>query len=209
VAASERGEKLSVSAWSAGSATPPASRAVSGWVSKAYGRRVAAPAIVAESEASGRLQLLTLLIPETTTGGLAAVAQAHGIYSISTSDSFDLIACPWKSEARSGLMSAACELAWARFIRGRLARGCAVRGTHLEIAGGIAIDSPAIVPWLAFDISGGVLNIVSRGASRLDLTPDDGVHEIRINGTPFAVNTGRARLRLEFCETGWKLSPRN
>jgi hypothetical protein len=209
VAASSRGDKLSVSAWSSGTTSRPDLRAVSGWVSKAYGERVAAPAIVAESEATGRHQLLTLLIPETTTGGLAAVAQAQGIYSIGTSDSFDLIACPRKSEARSGLMSAACELGWARFIRGRLARGCAVRGTRLEIAGGLAVHSPAIVPWLAFDIAGDVLKIVSRGASRLDLTLADGIRELRINGTLFAVNTGTARLRLELCESGWKLSPRN
>jgi hypothetical protein len=209
VATSQRGEKLSVSVWSAGSTGSPDLRVAGGWVSKAYGQRVAAPAIIAESEARGRHQLLTLLIPETTTGGLAAVAQAHGIYSISTSDSFDLIACPRRSEARSGLMSAVCELAWARFIRGRLARGCAVRATDLEIAGGIAIHSPAIVPWLAFDIADGVLNIVSRGASRLDLTLGDSSREIRINGTPFAVNAGTARLRLELCETGWRLSTRN
>jgi hypothetical protein len=213
VATSKRGDKLSFSAWSDAAGSRTDLRVVSGRVSTVYGRQVTAPAIVAESEAKGRHQLLTLLLPETTTGGLAAVAQGHGIYSISTSDSFDLIACPRRSEARSGLMSAVCELAWARFIRGRLARGCTIRGTRLEIAGSLAIHSPAIVPWLAFEISEGILNITSRGASRLDLSfdlsPGDGVQEVTINGTRFAVNIGAARLRLELCEAGWKLSPRN
>ena len=176
-----------------------------GWTSSAYGERRVAPAIVVECEGEGPQQLVSLLLPQSTGAGPASVSQSRGVYSISTADSFDLIACPSEFDARSALLSARCQMAWARFIEGRLSKGCLIRGSRLEIVGGITLWSPIAIPWLSFSTAADQLYVRTRGATHIEMGVNERARSLTINETRFDLPQGKRRLSLKLAESGWSL----
>jgi uncharacterized heparinase superfamily protein len=202
MAAAGNGEKLAIFCWTDSDHMVSLRDA---WTSSAYGERSSAAAILIESEGEGPQQLVTLLLPQSKSAGLPSVTQARGVYSISTADSFDLIACPVGAEARSALLAARGQIAWARFTRGRLSRGCLIRGSRLEIMNGLSLRSATPIPWLAFTVAEGQLRIRTRGANQIELTVDETIRSIRLNESHFDLESGRTRLSLTLAETGWSI----
>ena len=209
IATAGRGEKMSISAWNSRDGSPgPAALITDSWISPAYGERRKAPAAEFQFDGEGPCNVVSLILPESKNSGLASVSHSKGVYSISTADSFDLFACPDKSAARSNLISADCQLAWARFIEGRLSRGCLIRGTRLEISRGLSIFSSGL-SWLSFALSDGWLTLRARGASQLEVIANEPVAGVMLNGTTFNVDRGAKRMKLTLAEAGWKLEARS
>src|SRR5262249_29676851 len=214
VANTEKGEKLCLSIWSSnrsdtGSLAGTAVSVEKSWVSQVYGQRRRAPAVVATSEGAGAHQIVSILTPQSRNSGLPSVSQARGVYSISTGDSFDLIACPENQDARSSLLNASCQMSWVRFERGRLSRGCMIRGSRIAVSDGISIESSGMVPWLSFTINGDALDIRTGAAERLEISVPGSLRLLNVNGTLFDLQAASSRVVLVQTEAGWRLATRS
>jgi len=214
VATAPTGQKLSLSSWSSnrsatGSLSGTTAQTGEGWVSIVYGQKHSAPVLESESTGSGRHQMVTIIVPQSQNGGLASVSHARGVYSISTADSFDLIACPEKRETHNNLLVARCQLAWIRFTQGRVSRGCMIRGSRLDVAGSLSIRSSGEVGWLTFHIDGNLLQVSEQGATQLDITIPRSVRALSVNGFTFDVGSDQTQIRIGLTAGGWELKTRN
>jgi Heparinase II/III-like protein/Heparinase II/III N-terminus len=196
--------KLSICAFAT---SPPAVRVESGWVSRAYGERQAAPVAVIESEAAGRQSFTAFIVP----GSAGAMPGLTGpVYKFSRSDSLDVIITgDDPGEVDSEQLAAIADVALARFVNQRFARACLVQGRRIEVKNAFALQSSMPIRFAEITADSRALEITIHGASRFELSFSQPPVSVVVNGARFTVSPECANVAFALEGSGWRLMNRN
>lgn len=184
-------------------------RVESGWVSRAYGERQAAPVALIESEATGHQEVIALIVPGSA--GVAPASPRTGqVYRLNSDDAFDVIITGnGTDDVESEALSAQAEMALARFINQQFARACVVRGRRIEVKATVALQSSALIRFAEIATTEGGLEITIHGSSRFELSFSRPPVSVVVNGARFTVSPERATATFVLEASGWMLTNRN
>ncbi|MFL6273777.1 MAG: alginate lyase family protein [Blastocatellia bacterium] len=187
--------------------SPLASHIKSGWVSRAYAERQAAPVAVIESEGAGRQELVTLIVPANDSIQCRAVSarDAHSVLHISSGDTLDIVI---SGDGASDQITAQAEMTVARFVNQRFVRACLVKGRRIEIANHLALHSDSLIGFAEINETDGALEITIHGASSFELSFSQPPPSVVINGARFIVSSECANVAFALKESGWMLTDR-
>jgi Heparinase II/III-like protein/Heparinase II/III N-terminus len=190
----------------------PFAQVESGWVSRAYGERRAAPVAVIDSEGIGRHELITFVMPANDPVSCDRIAAHPGPsgFSISAGETLDVVITgDGASEAVSDQLAAQAAMAVARFVRQRFARACFVEGRRIEIEGRLALKAVTPVSFAEIIEVNGVLEITIHGTSRFELCCSQPPASVVVNGARFNVSHECANVAFALNESDWMLIDRS
>jgi len=190
------------------STSPVATRMESGWVSRAYAERQAAPVAVIESEGAGRQEFVTFIVPANDSISCRAASardEQPAILHISSGDTLDVVIT---GDGTSEPLTAQAEMAVARFVNQRFVRACLARGRRIEIANRLALHSALPIGFAEINDSDGALEITIHGASGFELSFSQPPASVVINGARFIVSSECANVAFALKESGWMLTDR-
>jgi hypothetical protein len=166
-------------------------------VSRSYKQREAAPVVVVEAEGEGFQEFVTFVVPCGEGNGVVCVEQRVGGeagargFALATGDVNDVLLIGAEtSRLECGQLAAEGTLAWGRFVGGLPARMCLVRGTLLEAAGRVALQSPAPIRHCEIEFAESAENRVDlfvEGTNRFDLALGGPTSRVTIGGGSFFV----------------------
>jgi uncharacterized heparinase superfamily protein len=218
------------------SASAPHTRIESGWVSRAYGERQAAPVAVIESDANGRHELATFIIPATDSpsgngvprgalqtasytpapdskspaGATTKIHPYKAVFSLSMGDTLDVILTgDGTDEVNSQQVAARADVALARFVNQQLTRACLVQGRRLAVKNTFALQSTTPIHFAEIAIDSGTLEITIHGTSRFELSFSQPPLSVVVNGARFSVSPECANVAFALEGSGWTLMNRN
>jgi hypothetical protein len=194
----------------------PAMRVESGWVSRAYGERQAAPVAVVESEGAGRQDFTTFIVPADDSISCRGVrlcppaAAVHApAFSLSSGETLDVVITGDDTgDVDSGQFAARADMALARFVNQRFARACLVQGQRLEVENAFALQSATPIRFAEITAADGALEITIHGTSRFELSCSQPPVSVVVNGVRFTVSPESANVAFALEGSGWKLMNR-
>jgi uncharacterized heparinase superfamily protein len=212
----------------------PGTHVESGWVSRAYGERQAAPVAVIESEGAGRQHVTTFIIPESVgvspassgtaqakeqTSDHSLVAESHAgetpalpgrIYKLTRNHSLDVVITgDGIGDVDSERLAARAETALARFVNQRFAHACLVKGRRIEIKNMFVLQATTLISFAEIVATDGALEITIHGASRFELSFSQPPVSVVVNGARFTVSPECAVVAFALEGSGWTLMNRN
>jgi hypothetical protein len=204
--------RLSIHAF--GTSTPSA-RVESGWVSRAYGERQAAPVAVIGSKGAGRQTLTSFIIPgrdvaPLLTGTPDAKSDHRCAFRLSSGATLDtIIVSDGARDVESGRLAARAEIVVARFVNERFTRACLVNGQRLEVKNDFALHAPLTIRFAEVATAEGALEITIHGAARFELSFSQPPTSVVVNGARFTVSPECATVALALEGSNWTLMNRN
>jgi hypothetical protein len=189
-----------------------------GWVSRCYGSRQPAPVALFEAEGIGAQEFVSVCsggpvwsppfgaaLPgvqaEATTEG-----RPHKGYLVSLGDARDtLLYSDAKDDFSCESVTARGCVAWARFIDGKFARGCLIRGDKFEVAESFAIRSQGTFRYCAVRQAAGRIEITIQDANQFDLSFSAPLERIVVNKTGFDLATSSRAARFVLAGSKWVL----
>jgi hypothetical protein len=221
------GHALSISAFGVSKTT---TRVEEGWESRCYGQRESASVALFEAEGHGPQQFVSVITSrksrrggppwppqiEEMTGafqqaGAATEDRPYMAFSMGTEQARDLLvisegANEFKNELMHEQLTAKGSMAWARFIKGEFERGCLIRGTRLEIASRLTVNSPTTASCCAVQIYEDRVEITIHGVTRFDLSFDIPPSKFVVNKSSFDPLPGSRVFSLALEDSGWKIT---
>jgi uncharacterized heparinase superfamily protein len=131
-------------------------RVIEGWVSRAYGRREAAPAAVFYSDGEGPQHFTSLIIPSFEGQSIRVERQkvnrsaAHGFQIVRGEVRDILLVSDGTALINSWPLTADGRFAWARFDKDEFARAFLIRGSVLETSNGFSFRATDPIGHSAF-----------------------------------------------------------
>ncbi|MEN3330637.1 MAG: hypothetical protein V7641_2 [Blastocatellia bacterium] len=221
---------------SAFAASAVKTRIESGWVSRAYGERQAAPVALIESQGTGRQDFTTFIVPandsDSCRGGRLCPPQIalpnpakapdsqsgattegrpyNSAFHLSAGDTLHVIITGDGTEdVDSERLAARAETALARFVNQRFARACLVQGRRLEVKNAFALQSTTLIRFAEITATEGTLEIIIHCASRFELFFSQPPVSVVVNGARFTVSHECATVAFALEGSGWMLMNRN
>jgi len=207
------------------STSVPSTRIESGWVSRAYGERQAAPVAVIESEGRGRHEFTTFIVPANDSPSYRHVSAPDSklpagattenrpntaALSLSSGETLDVILTgDGTSEADSERLAARADVAMARFINQQFTRACLLQGRRLEVKNILALQSTTLIRFAEIATADGMFEITIHGTSRFELSFSQPPVSVVVNGARFPVSPECASLAFALEGSGWTLMNRN
>jgi uncharacterized heparinase superfamily protein len=195
--------------------TAPVARVESGWVSRAYGERQAAPVAVIECEGAGKQTLTSFIIPKNDrapllTGTPAAKSGNRRAFRLSSGERLDtIIIGDDTSDVEGGRLAARAEIAVARFVNERFTRACLARGQRLEVKDVLVMQSSLPIRFAEVVDHEGALEITIHGATRFELSFSQPPTSVAVNGARFTVSPECAMVVFALEGSDWTLMNRN
>ncbi|MFL6213163.1 MAG: alginate lyase family protein [Blastocatellia bacterium] len=193
----------------------PSARIESGWVSRAYGERQAAPVAVIESKGAGKQTLTSLIISgrdaaPLLTGTPDATSDKRCAFRLSSGETFDaIIVSDDARDVEGGRLAARAEIAVARFVNERFTRACVARGQRLEVENTFALQSSLPIRFAEVADNKGALEITIHGATRFELSFNQPPTSVAVNGARFTVSPECATVVFALEGSDWTLMNRN
>jgi hypothetical protein len=193
----------------------PSARVESGWVSRAYGERLAAPVAVIESKGAGKQTLTSFIIPGNDSAPLLADAIEaekgdRRAFRLSSGETLDtIIISDGTSETEGSQITARAELTVARFVNERFARACLVGGQRFEMKDRFAFEAAETIRFAEVVDDEGALEITIHGAARFELSFSQPPTSVAVNGARFTVSPECAMVVFALEGSDWTLMNRN
>jgi hypothetical protein len=163
-----------------------------GWVSRVYGKRETAPVGIIEISGEGDQEVMSFILPFTAKQHGTHVERQPtsvantGAFTVTGKDLYDIVI------AGNGIASVQCQklraiasMAWARFLKGKLARLCLVQGKEIEVSEGITLRSAEKVRHCVIQTQDDHLEITIEGTTRFDLVTAEPWQQIVIGKSSF------------------------
>jgi uncharacterized heparinase superfamily protein len=205
-AISEEGT-LSIHAFAAGEVMTSVE---SGWVSRAYRERQAAPVAVVESDGRGAHELISFIVPASDTISCKAARPQGSAFRLSSGEAVDfVITGDLASDIKNESITARAAIALARFVNQRFVRACVAQGQRLAVKDVFALQSSDVIRFAEMTAGDGTFEITIHGASCFELSFSQPPDAVVVNGSRFTVSPESARVAFSLKESGWALMNRN
>ena len=193
----------------------PSARVESGWVSRAYGERQAAPVAVIESKGAGKQILTSFIIPGSDsapllTGTTGATSDNCCPFRLASGETLDaIIVSDDARDVAGGQLAAHAEIVVARFVNERFTRACLVHGQRLEVKNVFALHASLPIQFAEVADEEGALEITIHGATRFELSLTQPPTSVAVNGARFTVSPECATVVFALEGSDWTLLNRN
>lgn len=199
---------------------PVTARVTEGWVSRCYGQRDAAPAVVFQADGIGEQSFITCLAASGA-GGSEPIQFAPNANSAWDARPYgtNVAWLDLAGQARDVMLwgageeplaneclTAQGEFAWARTVGGRTVAAALVSGRMLECADGLVLRALGGVRHCFIERQAGALEILLTGASCFDLTLPEATAHVVINGQHCALDSSIRRAAFVQSVAGWRMN---
>ena len=183
-----------------------------GCVSRVYGKRETAPVGIIEISGKGDREVMSFILPFTAKQHGTHVERQPtnvantGAFTVTGKDLYDIVI------AGNGIASVQCQklratasMAWARFMKGKLARLCLVQGKEIEVSEGITLRSAEKVKHCVIQTQDDHLEITIEGTSRFELVTAEPWQQIVIGKSSFHLEPNQRQI--SFVQNGgeWRM----
>jgi len=184
-----------------------------GWVSRVYGKRDAAPVGIIEISGTGDQEVMSFILPFTAKQHGTHVERQPtnvantGAFTVTGKDLYDIVI------AGNGIASVQCQklraiasMAWARFMKGKLARLCLVQGKEIEVSEGITLRSAEKVKHCVIQTADDHLEITIEGTTRFDLVTAEPWQQIVIGKCNFQLEPNQRQITFVQQGSEWRMA---